>query len=505
MTLRNDTSRLFSGLLLLALPGLAACGDEEVLLPCGLGSTCGCPEERFVRPGACCPPWTRAEQDGTCRARDFTLPSAADGFGGENVYLPRLVVDARGLSLIGFSHVPPGYFPRTVLAEELSPGRFWVREPAGDLDGGGDIVGVAADPRTAHAVVVWRQGRPGGTAILKSERLSDGSWLDPKSLDDRLSSREEYATRPHVVMGGSGETLVTWDQWTGQNFGVQLARKLSEADPWELPRATDDIHSPKVFYSNEPHLALNTAGDAVVSWFQSNGGPLMTYAATREGTTGELSIAHQEDFLSPPGAPVDQHQRWNPYPALSEAGDIAITWAQEDGRGATPIYLATRAPGGDWQSPPVLSDSLSPASGIGRCATPHFGPDGDLYVVWFQFEGAESGVYLAHRAPDGSWPLPGSSPLRLSAEGRYAMNPTLALGRAGGGVVTWTESDGTTFRVVARTFDGMDALGETTQLSPEGAGDAWDPVVAVGPKDRTVVAWSQGKFGKERLFVARME
>lgn len=498
-------ARFVFGLSVLALAGLPACGDEEVRLPCGFGSTCGCPEERFVRPGTCCPPWTRAEDDGTCAARELTLPSAADGFGGENVRLPTIVVDARGLALIGYSRVPPGYLPRAALAEELSPGKYWVREPASTLEGGGDIVEVAADPRTPHAVVVWRQGRPDGSAILKSERLSDGSWLDPRSFEDRLSAQGLHATRPHVAIGGSGETLVTWDQWTGWNFGVQLARKLSEDGRWELPRGSDDIHSAKVFYSNEPHVALNTAGDAAVSWFQSNGGPLMTYAATREGTTGELSIAHQEDFLSPPGAPVDQHLRWNPYPAVSEAGDMVITWAQENAQGATPIYLATRAPGADWQSPPTLADSFSPAAGIGRCATPYFGPRGDLYVVWFQFDGADSGVYLAHRAPDGTWPIPGSSPLRLSAEGRYAMNPMLALGRAGGGVVTWTEGDGTHFRVVARTFDDADTFGETVQLSPEGAGDAWDPAVAVGPRDRVVVAWAQGKFAEERLFVATME
>lgn len=505
MTQRTVPASLLVGLLGLALPALVGCGDEEVLLPCGLGSTCGCPEERFVAPSVCCPPWTRAGEGGACVARPFTLPGAGDGLGGEGVFWPSVAVDARGLALIGFSHIPPGYFPRTVLAEELSPGRFWVREPGATLDGGGDTVVVATDPRTAHAVAVWRQGRPGGTAILKSERLSDGSWLDPEGFGARLDSPEHYATRPHVVIGGSGETLVTWDQWTGQNFGVQLARRLSEGSPWELPRASDDVHSPKVFYSNEPHLAVNSAGDAVVSWFQSNGGPLMAYAATRQGTMGELSIAHQEDFLSPPGAPVDQHQRWNPYPAISEAGEIAVTWAQENGQGATPIYLATRAPGADWQSPPVLSDSLSPAAGIGRCAVPSFGPKGDLYVVWFQFEGADSGVYLAHRAPDGTWLHPGASPLRLSAVGRYAMNPSLALGRAGGGVVTWTEGDGTVFRVVARTFDGRDTLGEITQLSPEGLGDAWDPAVAVGPGDRAVFAWSQGKFGKEKLFVATID
>lgn len=496
--------RLVLGLLAAGL-ALSACGDEETAFPCGLGSTCGCPEERFVSFETCCPAWTRAAADGTCAPRSFSRPGPVDGLGDVGTSLPTVALDGRGLALIGFSHIPPGYFPRAVLAEERAPGDFHVRELVPGFDGSGDIVGVAADPGSAHALVTWRQGRPGETAILKSERFSDGTWVHPKDLADRLSAAALPATRPHGVIGASGEALVTWDQWTGENFGVQIARRASEQARWEVPSRADDLFSPKVFYSNEPRLAVNGAGDAAIAWFQSNGGPLMSYAITREGTRGEFNRARQEDFLSPPGAPVDQHLRWNPTPAVSEAGDVAVTWAQENGQGATPIYLAFRPKGADWAPPEGLADSLSPAAGIGRCATPHFGPNGDLYVVWFQFDGPDSGVYLAHRAPDGTWPVPGTAALRLSTPGRYAMNPTLALGRAGGGLVTWTESDGSHFRVVARTFDERDRWSEPVQLSPEGAGDGWDPFVAVGPRDRAVVAWAQGPFGKERLYVALLE
>src|SRR4051812_38671537 len=100
----------------------------------------------------------------------------------------------------------------------------------------------------------------------------------------------------------------------------------------------------------------------------------MVYASERATADGEFSRPGKDDFLSAAGAPVDSHPVANPRPALSESGEAAVVWTQEDGKGNTPVFLATRSNQGVWTRPIGLDDSFSPAVGTARCAQLAFGP-----------------------------------------------------------------------------------------------------------------------------------
>jgi hypothetical protein len=79
------------------------------------------------------------------------------------------------------------------------------------------------------------------------------------------------------------------------------------------------------------------------------------------------------------------------------------------------------------------------------------------------------------------------------------------VGPQGGVLAVFIEETKGRARIAARrTGAAKEPWGAEEMLSPEGEAVS-DPVVAVGPGDRTLVAWTQGPFAKARVATARIE
>lgn len=462
-----------------------------------------CSEARRLPSGLCCPAWSRANTGGSCEARDFTLPTLNDAVGDPGVArVIELAIDASGRGIAAWQHVSD-LNPRAVVAEETPSGAWTLRSPGNALPGGGTMLDVIAGP-DGSAVVAWKQTEGESGMIFKSERSADGIWTDPGDVSARVSYMPT-AYEPRFAARNSGETLFVWNQRTSTGYGVALARRPSSDAPWELPDE-GDVLSPPLFFSNGPQIAVNERGDAVVTWYQSTGGPLMVRASERFGEAGSFSRPAPDDIISPPGAPVDSHPIANPIPAVGPSGEAVIAWTQENGAGAIPVYLAARSPEGVWTKPAGLDDSFSVPAGIARCAQPAFGPSGELYVVWYQDQGDGDRVYAARRSPSGEWLETGRNPAVLSSAGEIGITPALAVGPGGAALVAWTERSGDRYRVAARRTGMGEAWGSIEMLSPLEGGDATSPAAVIaGPSDRALIAWVQGDILSAPVYFATIE
>src|SRR5690349_16457416 len=130
-----------------------------------------------------------------------------------------------------------------------------------------------------------------------------------------------------------------------------------------------------------------------------------------------------------------------------------------------------------WQPPGELSPGGAPALAVAA--------DGTAWVAFEHSDGANTRVAVAERRPGG-----GFGPARdLSAAGRDAFSPSLAVDRAGDVTLAWMQGAG--FVVQARHRPAGGAWGEATpplSLGPIGRG----PVVAVGDGGAAVIAWTRG-------------
>lgn len=458
-----------------------------------------CPASRRSATGECCASWSVAV-GAACAQREWTLPTEADALGDSDVRSLYVAVDGRGVPIATWVEVTAS--TGVVRVAEPSSAGFEVRSPNADFAGVAVQTDVAAGPE-GEALIAWKQQYPGDQArVFVSEREPDGTWRDPASDDDAFSRLPTaYEPRPRIF--ANGERLVVWNQWMSTGYGVAVANKPPGQD-WHLPADADDVLSRHIYYSNAPQPAVNARGDALITWYQSDGASLLAWESERFGYEGAFSHPGPEDYLSDRGAPIDSHAIANPKPALSPEGDAAVAWTQENGKGSTLVYLATRTKEGQWTRPADLDDALSPRLGYARCVQLAFAPEGDLFVTWYQDTGNGNRVYAAHRAAGGEWIEPGREPTLLSTEGAEALYPALAIGEDGSTLVAWTERREDRWVVVARRRGAAGATwGPIETLSIQGSGDATQPVAAIGgPEETAIVGWSQQTSGVERAYLA---
>jgi hypothetical protein len=376
-----------------------------------------------------------------------------------------------------------------------------LRRPAAALEGSANELDVAVEP-DGSALLVWRQFLESNGSIFLSSRDAAGAWSDPPDTSARFSFAPT-AYEPRLAVHSSGEVLLVWNQWMSTGFGVALARRAPGSSVWELPAFADDVLSPKILFSNAPQIAIGVAGDAIVAWYQSTGSHLMVRVSERAGLDAEFSRPSVDDIISAPGGQVDSHPVANPMPAIGPSGEAVIVWTQEDGKGAVPVYIATRDRPGAWSKPRDLDDSFSRPLGTARCVQAAFDAKGELYVTWYQDEGSGNRAYAARRAPSGEWIDGGRTPLLLSTEGAQGITPVLAAGADGAVLVAWAESLDGAWRIGARRTSLGRPWGSVEVLSLEMAGAITGLAAATGgPSARMLIGWNQGPFMEERTFFA---
>ncbi|APR76489.1 Hypothetical protein A7982_01836 [Minicystis rosea] len=468
---------------------------KRIALLVALNAVGGCGLDPLSQP---CPAWTQANAAGACVARAWTLPGAGDARGDAWAQNVMVAVDGHGRGLVGFSSTPG-----LEMLEETATDT-WTLRHAGDAVGGSIPSDLVAGFDGA-AVFAWSVVAGSEQVLYLSERDASGAWKEPASPADSFSF-PTTAYEPRLATNQAGEWILAWNQWRSTpNYGVSVAQRESSSAPWSMPSGPDDVLSININYSNAPVIALNDAGQAIITWYQSLGGPLRAFVSERKGLGEPFSHVTMSDMLSPDGAPVDSDPVAAVKPAIFADGSAAAAWAQENGKGDTLVYLATRDAAGTWTRPRDLDDAFSMTTGYARGVQIAFGPRGDLYVVWYQDTGDGDAVYAARRRSDGTWAEDGRHPVRISSAGATGLIPKIAIGPEGGAVVVWSERAiaGAPFRVAARRTGPADQpWSEVEVLSPETGTDAVLPAIAVGPGDRAIAAWPQGPGPAQRVMIA---
>jgi hypothetical protein len=225
--------------------------------------------------------------------------------------------------------------------------------------------------------------------------------------------------------------------------------------------------------AGSPRVAVNARGDAVVVWERLTGPNAVLEAAARPagGVFGAPVV------VSAPGVNAFSP----PQVAIDGAGDAVAVWLWFNGTNYI-VQASTRSgASGAWGKPVDLSAAGRDA------ATPQVAVDqaGDVVVVWERSDGRTYAVQAASRAAGGSF----EAPVQLSAPGRGAVSPQVAVDGVGNAVAAWARFDGTNYIVQSAT--GRAASGvwqEPVDVSAADV-DALTPNLAVGPAGDVLLVW----------------
>lgn len=259
---------------------------------------------------------------------------------------------------------------------------------------------VAIDSR-GDVVAVWQQNLGLYTRIYAATRLAGRGFDGPVPI----SSEGEDASAPAVAIDGDGEATVVWLEEDHKSEVVQLAR-ASLNGVFGLPTPLSDREAS----ASNPQVAVDQAGDTVVSWARhgdlevagrpaGGGFPAPDVEGNAE-VLGELASSSVPDVVideagealaewqapdgsvrtarAPAGAPafgpVEKlgSPAGLPSAAINEVGEAAVAWPSSEG-----VQVATGAPGAPFGKPIEL-----PSTFLASATHVAMGAYGDASVEW---------------------------------------------------------------------------------------------------------------------------
>jgi hypothetical protein len=320
----------------------------------------------------------------------------------------------------------------------------------------------SANPAIAMApdgtvIVVWHRGGE----MQWSARPAGGTFSQPL----RASTTGAATGPPDVAVDTQGNAIAVWTESEGS-----IQRTVRAFRP-----AGGSFSDPKVisvagFYTGNPRVVISAAGDALAIWQEGDGVTQRVGAAFRPAG-GDFGEAEPLGGAGAGGNGLDA--------AFDSQGNALVVWSREASGGNSVTESVFRPAGGTFGSVKKVGGpadhSADPAAA--------FDPSGNAVVAFLLWNAALPGwrAYTAYRPAGGDF----EAALPLSAAEKEAVAPRIAVDDAGEATVVFSYG----FQPWAAIRPPGGSFGEPVLLSPP-AHDAYLPAIAVDPAGRTYVIWA---------------
>jgi hypothetical protein len=329
--------------------------------------------------------------------------------------------------------------------------------------------------RDPHFVAAWRRFHDlvvaAGATNVTWAWVANGIWYDP-------------ATDPGPYY--PGDAYVDWTGIDSYNWGLNLAQPSQWLSPDQV--LTPTLNRIGEIAPGKPVLILENAaselGGNKAEWIEELLGTYLPHHPAIKGY-----IWFNWNFEGDNG----QRSDW-PIESSTTAQQAFRRGIQSS------VYRSTRPPMANLSKvppPPALSVVDGPhsadLSGAGQdTLAPQVAvaPDGTATVVWSAQAGGAFGVYERRIAPDGQRGPIVQLSAPASSQSEDALSPQVAVATDGTAVAVWIRSDGTNLVVQARWIAPDGTLGATQALSATGR-DAGEPQVAIAPDGVASVVWKR--------------
>ncbi len=200
--------------------------------------------------------------------------------------------------------------------------------------------GTASASNGEHAVVTWLQ-TDGSANHLYMSRLVAGTWTAPVRVD--TINAYGVGDHPEVKVDGSGNVVVVWRQRDPNDGSFRIFARRWDNNTQSFG-AIVGLNGPG---DRHPRLGMDAAGNAIAIW---RGGAV--YARRYDVTTGVWSPQFQVSGAGSAGT--------NGEIAVDTNGDALVTWVESDSTGNSQYARRFNASTGTWDAGVALETSSEP-------------------------------------------------------------------------------------------------------------------------------------------------
>ncbi len=344
--------------------------------------------------------------------------------------------------------------------------------PAGAIeayDAGNALYPQVAMDAGGNAVSVWEQWDGTGYNIWASRYTPSGGWGTAELIENDDAG---WAEHPQVAVDTGGDAVAVWEQSDGSRYNI-WANRYTPAGGWSTAELIEADNAGDAY---EPQVAIDSEGNAIAVWHQWDGTRYNIWANRyTPGSGWDAAGLIETDNAG--------HAK-NPQVAMDPDGNAMVVWYQSDG--TMNSILANRyTPASGWGTPePIETDNA------GDAWDPQVAVDseGNAIAVWYQSAVSRYNIWANRYTPSGGWGAAGLIETKNTGD---AMYPQVAVDPAGNSVVVWMQSDGTRNNIWANRYTASHGWSTAGLIETDNAGDAYEPQVAVDSLGNAIAVWAQ--------------
>ena len=326
-----------------------------------------------------------------------------------------------------------------------------------------------------NAIAVWRQQTNSDLNIYANRySASTGSW----GTEELIESNAGAAVAPQIAVDSAGNAIAVWSQYDGANYNIYANLYVASTGSWDTPQL---IESSSVANTVSPQIAVDSNGNAIAVWQQSDGNNESIYANRYTASTASWGTA--ELIESDHNGQAVEAQI-----AFDSAGNAIAVWSQSVGANNN-IYsnrytLATGWGGAELVATGNVDNATRPQIAIDS--------NGDAIAVWSELSalGAKVSIYASrYTASTDSW---GTEELLENSDDGHASDPQIAIDDDGNGVAVWWQPDSANLRhIYSNRYTPGAGWGTEERIESSDDGHANYPQIAIDGEGNVIAVWRQ--------------
>ncbi len=343
---------------------------------------------------------------------------------------------------------------------------------------------IAVDPG-GNAVAVWKQNDGTRDNIWSNRYVAGtGLWGTAELIEADAGS----ASSPQVAVDSSGNAVAVWAQSDGIRDDIWSNRYVEATGLWgtaELIETDDTGHA------NGSQVAVDSSGNAVAVWSQSDGIRYNIWSNRYVSGTGLWGTAELIETDNVGGVLY-------PQVAVDGSGNAVAVWPQSDGIRYNILSNRYVASTGLWGTAELIV-----TDNVGGAAYSQVAVDssGNAVAVWVQSDGVRSNIWSnRYVASTDSW---GTAELIEIDNVGNADSPQVAMDGSGNAFAVWRQYDGTRDNIRSNRYVSGTGWGAAVLIETDNVGGAAYSQVAVDSSGNAVAVWSQSDGARSNILSNR--